>query len=65
MLTLLILIIICALRGGMEVVYIPQVQITRDAWTVLGAICYFVFLSIPTAMNIMEELTWRILRSKI
>lgn len=65
MLILIILIIICALRGGTEVTYTPQMQIALNVWTILGGICYFLFLSIPTVMNITEELTWRILRSKI
>lgn len=65
MLISILLIIICASRGGMEVTYTPQMQIAFNGWTIFGGICYFLFLSIPTFMNIMEELTWRILRSKI
>lgn len=65
MLVLVITILICALHGGAAAVYTPQMQVTKDKWTVLGMICYFAFLSIPTAMNIMEDLQWRILRSKI
>lgn len=64
---LIIILFICTTRGGMEVTYIPQIKIAGwgNVWTILGTFCYFLFLSIPTAMHIMEELTWRILRSKI
>lgn len=61
----ILIIIICALQGGMETTYTPQMHVANGVWTILGTICYLLFLSIPTAMNIMEELTWRILRSKI
>lgn len=36
-----------------------------DSWTMPGLIAYFIYLSIPIQMNIMEELRWRILKSKI
>lgn len=64
---LLLLMIICAERGGMEVSYFPHLNATGpdSVWTVLGIVCYFLFLSIPTVLHVMEELTWRILRSKI
>ena len=67
MFVLLTLIIICAMHDGMEVVYIPSMHISgiENRWTVTGGICYMIFLSIPTALHIWEELTWHILRSKI
>lgn len=60
-------ILICALNGGMEVDYTPQMRISGIGciWTTLGEISYFLFLSIPTVLHIVEELTWRILKSKI
>lgn len=63
----LIMIMVCAAKGGMEVSYIPQIYLAGmdKPWTVLGTVCYFGFLSVPTAMHITEEITWRILRSKI
>lgn len=63
----ILMIILCAWCGGMEVSYIPQVDISKidSVWTVMGAVCYALFLSIPTAMHILEELRWRILRSRI
>ncbi len=67
MIVFLGVIVICAFRGGMDVTYLPQIHIsgTEDGWTVLGTVCYLAFLSIPTVLHIWEELTWRILRSKI
>lgn len=63
----LIVIVICAWHGGMEVSYTPQLHISgiNSVWTMLGGTCYFLFLSIPTVLSIMEELTWHILRSRI
>jgi energy-coupling factor transport system permease protein len=67
MLILIFTIILCAVRGGMDAVYFPRTQIAvlDNIWTILGIICYFIFLSIPTALHLLEELTWHILKSKI
>lgn len=67
MIVLLIVIAVCAFQGGMKAEYIPVLEIAgiENGWTFTGSICYFLFLSIPTGMNMMEELTWRILKSKI
>ena len=67
MLILIFTIILCAVRGGMDAVYFPRTQIVDldNIWTILGIICYFIFLSIPTALHLLEELTWHILKSKI
>jgi energy-coupling factor transport system permease protein len=67
MMILIFTIILCAVRGGMDVVYFPRTQIADldNIWTILGIICYFIFLSIPTALHLLEELTWHILKSKI
>ena len=67
MFVLLSLIIICAFRGGVDATYLPKMHISgiENGWTVLGTLCYFVFLSIPTALHIWEEVQWRILRSRI
>ena len=61
------MIIICVLQGGMEVTYLPKMYISgiENGWTVLGTVCYFVFLTIPTALHIWEEVQWHILRSRI
>ena len=67
MMILIFTIILCAVRGGMDAVYFPRTQIADldNIWTIVGIICYFVFLSIPTALHLLEELTWHILKSKI
>lgn len=59
--------IVCACSGGMQVEYMPRIQIARldTVWTILGGVCYCLFLSIPVLMHILEEITWRILRSKM
>jgi energy-coupling factor transport system permease protein len=67
MLILIFTIILCSVHGGMYVVYFPNIQMTHlnNSWTILGVICYFIFLSIPTALHLLEELTWHILKLKI
>ena len=67
MVILIFTIILCAVRGGMDAVYFPRTQIVDldNIWTILGIICYFIFLSIPTALHLLEEITWHILKSKI
>ncbi len=67
MLLLILNIFLCAFYGGMEVVYVPQMHVEgfENIWTILGVVSYFVFLSIPTVLYILEEITWHILKSKI
>ncbi len=67
MLLLIFIMFLCAFRGGMDVVYVPQMHINGfdNIWTVLGVVCYFLFLSIPTVLQILEEITWHILKSRI
>ena len=62
-----IIIVISAFKGGMKVSYVPELEITylQNPWTVIGSICYGTFLSIPTVLHIVEEMTWCILKSKI
>ena len=64
---LIFMIFLCAGKGGMQVVYVPKMHIEgfKNIWTILGVICYFLFLSIPTVLQIMEEITWHILKSRI
>lgn len=65
MIALLVLILVCGLSGGALAEYTPKINIAKNIYTIVGSIAYFIFLSIPTALNIMEDLTWHILRSKI
>lgn len=58
--------VLCAALGGTAAAYFPTVQIPRPGPAAVGGfICYGIFLAIPTAIKIWEEVLWRILRSKI
>ena len=67
MVLLLGIILICAVKGGMKVTYTPQMQIQGfgNPWTLLGSFSYFLFLLIPTGLQLREEILWRILKLKI
>lgn len=67
MLVLLSMIGISAWHGGMNAAYTPHMHIsgTESVWTILGAVCYAAFLSIPTVLHLMEEFTWHIMKSRI
>lgn len=65
MLLLLAAVFLCGLKGGTTAAYTPDISLASNQWTVFGAIAYFIFLAIPTALNLLEALTWHILRSKI
>lgn len=65
MAVLLTVIFFCGIKGGMTATYTPEISIAENIWTIIGAAAYFVFLAVPTALNILEALTWHILRSKI
>ena len=65
MMFLLSLIFTAAAKGGMQTTYTPDLMIADEVWTVIGCISYMIFLAVPTALNILEEITWHILRSRI
>ncbi len=69
MLVLLALLTLCVGKGGAGAEFTPTLTIaglsTFNRYTVLGSVVYGLFLLIPTVMNVMEELTWYILRSRI
>lgn len=60
-------VIVCSLMGGTGVTYTPNLEFSQldNPFTIVGAISYFVFLAIPTVLNITEAILWHILRSKI
>ena len=60
-------ILIAVLRGGTRASYTPELMVTgyNDPWLWVGSICWFVFLSIPVAVDVVEEMRWHVLRSKI
>ncbi len=63
----LILILFCVANGAASASYTPDFFIsgTESVYTVTGIVFYLIFLMIPTVINVMEEITWHILRSKI
>ncbi len=67
MAALITAVLVCAALGGMKASYLPGIEISGadNIYTVAGTITYFVFLAIPTSLNITEEIIWRILRSRI
>ena len=60
-------ILATVLRGGTRASYTPELMVTgyNDPWLWVGSICWFVFLSIPVAVDVVEEMRWHVLRSKI
>lgn len=57
-------IVFCGAMGGMT--YIPGEAINMsNPYTIAGITAYTLFLVIPTALNIKESITWRILKSRI
>ena len=67
MLVLTVIIAFCGINGAASVTYTPEFVLSdlTNPYTVLGVLSYILFLSLPTVLNITEEITWRILRSKI
>ncbi len=67
MVVLAAVVIFCGVNGAAEAVYVPELRISpiSNLYTAVGISAYFVFLSIPTILNITEAIVWRILRSKI
>ncbi len=66
MLFCIVLTIICAALGGMEVAYFPVFILPEaNIITILGVIGYTAFLLLPSIIHIWEEATWNILRSRI
>lgn len=55
----------CTAMGGTKAEFLPAISIEMNGYTIAGMIFYIVFLSIPTVLNIWEDIVWRILRSKI
>lgn len=64
---LLAVLIFCGIKGGAAVTYSPKLHIAgfENPYTCAGLIAYGIFLSIPSVLNIGEEMRWRSLKSKI
>lgn len=67
MITLAAIIMYCAFHGAAFAVYTPHFEMNgfNNIYVIIGSISYFIFLAIPTVLNIMEAVTWRVLRSRI
>lgn len=55
----------CTAMGGTRAEFLPAISIEMNGYTIAGMIFYIIFLSIPTVLNVWEDIVWRILRSKI
>lgn len=57
----------CSAHGAASVSYTPVLEISgfQNFYTKAGIICYALFLAIPSAVNIWEEIRWHSLRSNI
>lgn len=62
---LLAIVIFCCMMGGSSAQYTPELSVAMSPYTAVGAVAYGIFLALPTAVNITEEIIWHILRSKI
>lgn len=57
---------VCIALGGTRIEFIPVISVPADPRAmVCGMIFYGVFLAVPPALEILENITWHILRSKI
>ncbi|MCQ2554221.1 MAG: energy-coupling factor transporter transmembrane protein EcfT [Clostridia bacterium] len=56
--------LVSSIMGGMKYDYNTLV-FSNTVWTKTGFSTYVIFLSLPFLLNILEELKWRSLRSKI
>lgn len=65
LLVLIVLIVFCGVSGGTTVTYAPQIAVTWNIYSVVGAVAYILFLMIPTIVNLMEDIKWHILKSGI
>ena len=67
MIVLIIAILVCGIKGGMKIVFLPVIEMagTDNPFMLTGMIAYIVFLAVPTVLNIVEAIKWHSLRSGI
>lgn len=66
MLVLLGVVIFFAASGGMSAEFLPERNITPiKGFNIIGFVSYFVYLLIPSLLNIKEVIQWKISESKI
>ena len=63
MLLLISAVVYCAAYGAAQVSYTPTVVLpVMSAYSYTGIAAYALFLAIPSAMHLLEDIKWRILR---
>lgn len=67
MAAMIAIVIFCGINGAALAAYTPVMYISpiNNVYSAVGISAYFVFLSIPAALNITEGIIWRILRLRI
>lgn len=58
-------VVYCTAMGGAAAEYTPYFAVAGNKYTFVGAAAYLLFLLIPTAVNITEDIIWHILKSGI
>ena len=60
-------VLICCMKGAAAASFTPHLQIAgkENPYVPAGVLAYFLFLLIPSAVNIWEEIRWYNLKSKI
>lgn len=56
---------LCIGAGGAVAVYIPHIEIRWNPYTIGGAVSYSLFLMVPIAVQVWEEMKWHSLKSKM
>ena len=63
---LMMTVLLSVAAGAAEMTYFPSLVFPETSgYTVIGFLSYMVFLGIPLLIDLWEEITWRILKSKI
>lgn len=67
MLADILVIVYCMIKGGTFAEYLPQIQMSgaNNPYTIIGLAGYALFLAIPAAVSVTEEIKWFILKSKM
>lgn len=67
LITLFGIVVFCGVNGAVDVSFIPDIVIPalNNTYTAMGIVAYALFLVTPTAINLLEEVTWLITKSKI
>lgn len=62
MLAVIAVVVFCGISGGTEADYAPQLAVTWNMYSLIGAVAYIIFLMIPTVVNLVEDIKWHILK---